>query len=241
MFKRILMYFLVAVLLALDPGVSSAVFAPGPGTGEVIRLYDADDDFTCTGFFIEPPLKEPTPDEYSWSPSGALWMLTAAHCTESTLFVNPTPNLSIVLDEYARVMIGTVHGKKSIDISLLVLPDYLEGEVPLKLAKEDAKVGELVYFHGFPMGVETIGAYRVMEHDEYKKLNGYMRHVYGGKVESGASGSPILNQKGEVVGILWGLSRLDDKDSFFTPVSKIKQLIGLLDVRDEAIYPDPFM
>ena len=243
MIKRSVLYFLAAVLLAINlgGGVPASALPPDFGGKEILRLY-ADNRFVCTGFFIEPPLEEPPAGDVFFS-GGSSWLVTAGHCVgNGMLTAKVTEHFEIALTVYAKVLLSPFHGKKAIDLAILTIPSGYIGKIKeLDLADEDAKPGDSVYFHGFPRGIEAIGNYGIVEPiPGDKMLNGKMIHIYGSKVNGGASGSPVLNPEGEVVGIVWGMSNFTDKIAYITPVSYIKKMLEFLDLRDAAAYPDPY-
>jgi S1-C subfamily serine protease len=55
-----------------------------------------------------------------------------------------------------------------------------------------------------------------------KNRKGTWKKVINAPARSGDSGGPVLNERGEFVGTLWGAA---DGDTYYTPVEEIEKLL----------------
>ena len=99
-------------------------------------------------------------------------------------------------DEYV------VAGIKGYDIALdlAVLKIDKAGTSFLKVATSDAKTGDAVYTLGSPLGIDSIFTSGIVS-NPIKNINGVNCIVFTAPVSQGNSGGPLVNSRGEVIGI----------------------------------------
>lgn len=97
-----------------------------------------------------------------------------------------------------------VRGDSRADLALLKLSTPIKGITPLTISKEEPEIGEPIVSAGHPSGGNSwttlIGVYYTSEPNLYGVESG----VYSLPSIGGLSGSPILNLRGEVVGMTYG-------------------------------------
>ena len=112
------------------------------------------------------------------------------------------------------------------DLALLKVSAY--GIKPLMLGNSDAvKIGETVYVAGNPKGLEGTFSDGIISsrRDKYRKE----RFQMTAPISPGSSGGPVLNSKGEVIGVSVAAHRdLDAQNlNFAIPSSYLKKLLTL--------------
>lgn len=123
---------------------------------------------------------------------------------------------------------GVIAEDEDNDLSLLEVTAY--GIKPLSLIDDSdtVKIGEAVYVAGNPKGLEgtfSDGIISSLRTLEYKNKRLQMT----APISPGSSGGPVLNQKGEVIGVSFaGLRALDAQNlNFAIPSNYLKKLLEL--------------
>lgn len=88
----------------------------------------------------------------------------------------------------------------NIEKDIAVLKIDLEGNSYLKLSTEEVKTGDPVYVLGSPLGVDDVFSDGVVS-NPYKTVNGKPCIVFSAPISSGSSGGPLVNARGEVIGV----------------------------------------
>lgn len=120
--------------------------------------------------------------------------------------------------ELALAGIDVIH-----DLAVLYLPvdtpDYLA------LSQGELRNGDRLYSMGNPLdlGMTIIeGTYNgLVENSRYRKI------LFSGSLNSGMSGGPALNERGEVIGV--NVSKGGEQISFLVPVAHLEALLGRTD------------
>lgn len=131
-------------------------------------------------------------------------VITAKHCVDISqgMYVNNIP-------------VKTIIASTKEDLALLIVDGYIPSKYNVKLAENNAVLGDKVYHYGLP---------KLQEYFIHGKVvmmllsNHYASMVSIG----GCSGGGIFNEKGELVGILWGGTQML---TIYTPISKINQFL----------------
>lgn len=88
------------------------------------------------------------------------------------------------------------------DLVLLKIEDVGK-RAPLACAKqEDIKVGMPILFSGFPLSLEALTNHQGVLSAIAKDAVGVVTYLIDGTVNSGNSGCPLMNNKGEVIGVV---------------------------------------
>ncbi len=93
---------------------------------------------------------------------------------------------------------------------------------PLPLADENAKPGAPVMAVGNPRGLRGSVTTGILSAD--REIDGHRMLQLAIPIELGNSGGPLLNQRGEVLGMLTYKSAITDNLGFATPIAQLKHL-----------------
>ncbi len=148
--------------------------------------------------------------------SGDGWVLTAAHLLDE---VESISDIEIILQNGDSYYCEQVYISDELDIALVKIHSEKTDFASATLgSSSDSKVGEDVLAVGHPLLLGNpptytagiISAFRVADHDG----NEYIQTDVA--VNGGNSGGPLLNAKGEVIGIIsWGYEGYSDGDGYF--------------------------
>lgn len=252
---KLLTALLVLIALVLAPFqvvLDTATAITDQGSPAISRLWvstDEGDRFACTVSYIMPYINE-----------SASWVLTAGHCSRASV-LKRTPDDGIAGLVNWRIIatnwnLGTVN-----DFAIGTAPDVRRTEHRrLWLADKAPERGE-IYVHGFPEGVERVSRGELVPPeyaDKYSTLvpidpwgsvarklvpelmpGTRLVLIPKGVIQSGSSGSPLLNADGRVVGVLWGVlyrrglegPGVEDNDvAMFTPIERVTEQMRFLGV-----------
>ena len=144
---------------------------------------------------------------------------------------NPTQIYSVYVKgnskPYAGVVVGTI---SKLDISVLYTGSYNGGGTYFKLSKEPVEIGDEIMSIGNPNGmVNRMSVGIVSINEEQSTLFTDLKHInLSIDVLKGASGSPILNVNGNVIGVLYALTIGTDSFASAIPISKVGKCIDLI-------------
>jgi len=127
-------------------------------------------------------------------------------------------------------VVSSIKKDKTFDVAKLIVDskDAQKDIAPLKLASEKAKVGERLFGAGFPYDYEClllvgfVTGYHT-ETENIEMMGKYM--VTNAMFAPGNSGGPLVNAKGEVIGIVDWIDRRSSALSFAVPVDVIKEAL----------------
>lgn len=235
---------LVSVLAVVVPASAVSDY----GDPAISRLWssDAPDRFVCTVSYVFPRI-----DDYR------SWVLSAGHCSHGTLIKrNAAAVVSGVVNWRVVIANHDANLGQTTDLALGTVLDTRDVKRHLWLAEKAPDSG-VVYIHGFPTGIERVSIGQVVPEsltDQYTVLvptdpwgdvarlpiaavfkDTRLMLVRRGTIEGGSSGSPILDEGGNVVGVLWGAAEqrhglqgpgTDGHDVvMFTPVERLRALM----------------
>lgn len=178
-------------------------------------------------YIVKVVLKE---DNAIYTSTGALishcMVLTCHHCIDNH---RTADSMTIVFKDGREVKATYVNDDTEHDVGLLRLekPVLI---MPAKIASEPAKKGDTITIQGFPKGkeyAETQG--RVVNFT----VNKYPSFIINDNSIQGMSGGPALNEKGEIVGVLFGST---DTESYCGSLEAIRNVTkGKLDKACELV------
>jgi serine protease Do len=107
-------------------------------------------------------------------------------------------------EKFGSLTARVVHTDPQNDVTILQITSaWLPHSVPFRLASRQASLGEKVYTLGFPREDVVFGEGAVSALSGYhQNVNAYQVSI---PVNPGNSGGPLLNEKGELIGIISGL------------------------------------
>lgn len=209
--RRFLAAMLVALTLVAAP-VLPAIAIQDIGDQRVTRLWSQDDRFMCTGFYVRSPLDNTAPD-------GFAYVLTAGHCAIAP-YLRRNKETSVLAGVNWQIVVNAgARGLRRSDFAFGNTPEIRDETQPGRdrafwfAAKFPEIPGSNVYIHGFPRGIERVTNGFVVEasHPLLRDSalasypNWKVALVPEGEILPGSSGSPVIDDDGRVVGILWGI------------------------------------
>lgn len=110
------------------------------------------------------------------------------------------------------------------DIAIVTVEDSLGAGFPV-LAQEDPQEGDLITVVGYPSGGRLTTVSGVVLGSTTDPLGAAVGRVLAttAQVEPGSSGSPVLNESGQVVGVIY--AKNVSNQSFIVPVSTLNTLL----------------
>jgi S1-C subfamily serine protease len=156
---------------------------------------------TCTGVVLT-------------NESDSATVLTAKHCTGvfEEIYVE---------EELVDYVVESVDD----DLAVLVLKTNIPNKVPVKLAKKNASLLQIVYNYGYPAFETHVSVGYVYR----RTLDWYFMKI---KVIPGCSGGGIFNENGELVGDVWGGFRTSDV-AIMEPISDVKRFLNKIKMKYE--------
>lgn len=150
-----------------------------------------------------------------------VWGVTAAHYG----FMQPAIKTAFL--KYTPVSIQVKGNSGANDVLLFALPEEIAPQLtPLPLAEESAQPGEEVYSAGFFDNELQYEPHRIVK--EVTPLRVITSLVVEPEIDrEGACGGPVLNQRGEVVGMHMG-SSASKHVGYVVPVSQIREALAVL-------------
>jgi hypothetical protein len=184
----------------------------------------------CTAAYVQDPL-----DRLA---RGTAWVLTAGHCLEAgpARLGRERPQGRFTALPWRDRLRGSGLGTRVPDLAVAAAPRPGGAASALPLAERMPREGP-VWLHGFPFGVEHLTAGRVIGDSAERPGSVEIKVVVGPVTDAGPglSGAPIVDARGRVVGVLWGLRAEDMTElrAFATPVEVVRDVLGRLPVPPE--------
>ena len=173
--------------------------------------------FPASSFAIQQGPSNATQDAgvYSALSMGTGWSLTSRHVVTNYHVVANTKNLRLVTPDQQEIPVEVVLSDVANDIAILAIKDKTRLNNPLPLAKTRAKLGASVFTIGYPHP-NLLGTNPKLTTGRINATSGLAddprTYQVSVPVQSGNSGGPLLNRRGEVVGII--TSKLNAKKMF---------------------------
>lgn len=150
--------------------------------------------------------------------NGMQWILTAAH-----IFREGIGDVSITTQEGATLKAEVVVRNTLYDVVLLKLERRLAVR-PISFAKEAAQQGERTIGWGFgPNGTPIGQVGKVVGYVMTNKSGTHETLKTTGRAREGDSGGAVLNESGDLVGLLWGT---DGQHTYSTYGGRLRKILG---------------
>lgn len=110
------------------------------------------------------------------------------------------------------------------DVAIVAVKESLGTGFPIR-AQDDPKEGDVITVVGYPGGGRLTTTTGVVLGPTTDPLGGAVGRVLAttAQVEPGSSGSPVLNESGQVVGVIYAMN--DSNQSFIVPVTTLNTLL----------------
>jgi len=172
---------------------------------------------------------------------------TDGHVVTASHVVEELPEIYVILPDGRISKASLVGNNQRSDVAVLHLEERL-AVTPLKLADSDeVSVGEPVVIIGSPLdSTESVTAGIVSQKDLFIEVNGdsgtsWVANIiqFDAAANFGNSGGPLLNRRGEVIGIVTARVNPERGDGIYYAVSsnKIKRVAGALIEHGTYDYP----
>lgn len=192
---------------SIDPGDGPGALSPdgfNAAQRMTVRVRNVGCDFlaTGTGFALD-----------------ATTLVTNRHVIENSRSLEVSTYDGRVIDATA------VSSTTVADIAIVSVEDSLGGGFPIR-AQEDPEEGDVITVVGYPSGGRLTTVSGVVLGPTSDPLEGSVGRVFAtsAQVEPGSSGSPVLNESGEVVGVIY--AKNVSNQSFIVPVSTLNTLLA---------------
>jgi S1-C subfamily serine protease len=191
----------------ISPGTGPGALSPdgfGAAQRMTVRVRNVGCDFlaTGTGFALD-----------------AHTLVTNRHVIEDSR--------SLEVSTYdGRVVEATAVSSTTVaDIAIVSVEDSLGANFPVR-AQEDPQEGDIITVVGYPGGGRLTTVPGVVLGTANDPLDGAIGRVFAtsAQVLPGSSGSPVLNEAGQVVGVMYAMNF--SNQSFIVPVSTLNTLIA---------------
>jgi hypothetical protein len=207
------------------------------GDPTVTRLY-GEDRFVCTVSYIHPYISQ-----------YMSWVVTAGHCANAggtQLRRNHQTNTIAVINWRALTLGDPRYTEGFNDLAIGTAPDVRDGSHTKYFLAETMPKRGGVYVHGFPAGVENVTVAYILPEASVHIPGSTLLAVKAGTIVGGSSGSPVLDDSGRLVGILWGIVSEDNVPNLglprtlksgydialVTPVERLHELMKLIGVKN---------
>lgn len=154
----------------------------------------------------KPNSKQPSPGLPGQSiGSGTAWQVSSNQLVTAYHVVDGAKSMVIAMPDNSYKQARVVASDPSNDLALIQIIEGTLSTKPLSLATKQPKLGSKVAVLGFPLS-DVLGTKVQATSGEISKLGGIRDDLrffqISAAVQSGNSGGPLLNQQGEVVGVV---------------------------------------
>lgn len=203
----------IAIAYATVMAATIAFGTSEVGSNALTRLW-SDDRPGCTAAYVRHPVTNAVPGEYM------SWLLSAGHCSEA-IEVRRDVNESVAAHVNWQIVYNAgAHGTRRTDFAFGSAPEIREGRrVNLWWGETMPDAGSVVYLHGFPLGVERVSVGQVLPRGLSSEFplsqvpESTVLLAFDREILPGSSGSPVLDARNRVVGVVWGVMNKEASDA----------------------------
>ncbi len=179
---------------------------------------------------------------------GTAWPISCGYVVTNNHLISNTCEVTLIDCFGEKIQARAVLRNKKDDIALLEVTDSKRLPPALPLASSQANLGASVFTIGFPR-VDVMGKSPKLSEGIISSINGLRDNPCSYQttvpIQPGNSGGPLINMKGEVVGLVTSMIGVRDNEesdlvvlqnaSYVTKAERIQALLGKLTGRESII------
>lgn len=159
--------------------------------------------------------------------NGKTYVLTARHFCEAT-----GPKYVDIINVHTRKMDQSTATVLSMapDIDACILETERLNVRPLLLAPSAPEIGEKIYNMAAPQGLfgeDLVMLYEGFYSGKLLENGQSTSDIYSLPANPGSSGSPVINSRGKLIGVVWAIHSRFHHITLSTPFEKLKEFINL--------------
>jgi len=193
-----------------------------------------------------------SPDIFQGASTGTAWPIVSGHVVTCNHVVSDVDRVTLLTTSGSEIYASIILRDETNDIAILQVDETEKLPEALPLAKSHARLGAEVFTIGFPR-LDVMGKTPKLSVGVISSVNGlyddpssYQSTV---PIQPGNSGGPVLNMRGEVVGIAASMLGIRDtatgnismlaNASCVTKIDTVNDLLRFLPKKDNIIKPLP--
>jgi serine protease Do len=128
-------------------------------------------------------------------------------------------------ESFSKTMADVVYTDPLNDIAFLRVPDGYENSALVSISNEKVEAGEKIIAIGHPMGLRFTATQGIVSKAD-RKFNNVDYIQVDAAINPGNSGGPLINERGEVVGVNTFIYRDGESLGFALPSVKLNEILG---------------
>ena len=127
-------------------------------------------------------------------------------------------------EEFEKIMTDVLYTDALNDLAFLRMPDSFSGAEQVRISQELVEAGESIVAIGHPLGLRFTATQGIVSKAE-RRFNNVDYIQVDAAINPGNSGGPLINEKGEVIGVNTFIYRDGENLGFALPSTKLHAII----------------